>query len=189
LARAGALAGMSLASGIWSSGGSGARRDEDAFRAMNRGRGPTGDRAFAAITELGSMYASGAAALALAARGRSSAAGRALAAAGATWILGQGLKRFFARARPYDADLEGMRLLIGRPRGTSWPSSHPAVATAFLSVAARELALPAAARAGLGAIVAAVGASRIALGVHYPSDVVGGLFLGRAVAGAWPSRR
>jgi membrane-associated phospholipid phosphatase len=74
---------------------------------------------------------------------------------------------------------------VGKPNGTSWPSSHPAVLLAFVTVAARRLGLPATARAGLTAAACAVGASRVYVGVHYPSDVVGGLLLGRAVADAW----
>ena len=33
----------------------------------------------------------------------------------------------------------------------------------------------------------AVGVSRIYVGVHYPADVVSGMMLGRAIAGAWSS--
>jgi membrane-associated phospholipid phosphatase len=37
----------------------------------------------------------------------------------------------------------------------------------------------------LTGLAGAIGASRVALGVHYPADVVGGLLLGRAVGEAW----
>jgi membrane-associated phospholipid phosphatase len=36
-------------------------------------------------------------------------------------------------------------------------------------------------------LAGAVAMSRVALGVHFPSDVIGGLLLGRAVADAWTS--
>ena len=135
------------------------------------------------ITELGSIMASAGAAVVLAVGGRRRAAAEALAAASAMWLLGQGLKRLVRRARPYDAGVS--RRLVGKPKGTSWPSSHPAVLLAFVTVAARRLGLSRAARAGLTATACAVGASRVHVGVHYPSDVVGGLLLGRAVADAW----
>ena len=76
--------------------------------------------------------------------------------------------------------------MIAPPMGTSWPSSHPAVLTAFATVAARELHLGAASRATLGVLGLTVATSRVYLGVHYPSDVVSGFLVGRAVAAIWP---
>jgi undecaprenyl-diphosphatase len=100
------------------------------------------------------------------------------------WGIGQGLKRVFARPRPYQA-LERFRLLIAEPRGTSWPSSHPAVLLAFGLVLARDLRAQEAVRGQLAALAGLVGLSRISLGVHYPADVVGGLLLGMGVADLW----
>ena len=100
------------------------------------------------------------------------------------WLVGQVLKRVVRRPRPY-ASLERFRLLIDRPRGTSWPSSHPAVFLAFATVACRDLDSPPAVRATAGALAGVIGASRVSLGVHYPADVAGGLLLGRAVADGW----
>ena len=97
------------------------------------------------------------------------------------------MKGVFRRPRPYDTfGPGGSRLLIGKPRGTSWPSSHPAVLLAFLTVAGRELDLGPAVRAASLGLAGAVGLSRVALGVHFPSDVAGGLLMGRAVGLAWP---
>jgi undecaprenyl-diphosphatase len=79
--------------------------------------------------------------------------------------------------------------MIAPPTGTSWPSSHPAVLTAFGSVAGRELGAGIVARGGLTALGLAVAASRVYLGVHYPSDVASGFLMGRAVAVVWPRGR
>ncbi|MGH2629822.1 MAG: phosphatase PAP2 family protein, partial [Actinomycetota bacterium] len=166
----------------------GRRIDGDLFEAVNGGHGPAADRAFSAVTELGSLYAVGTAAGTLAAVGRPRQAARALAAAGTTWLAGQGLKHLVDRPRPYVADPGGTRAMIAPPMGTSWPSSHPAVLTVFTSVAARELGAGAMARAGLVALDLAVAASRVYLGVHHPSDVVSGLLIGRGVAALWPRR-
>ena len=143
------------------------------------------------VTELGSIWASVGAAAVLALGGRRRVAGPALAAAAVTWALGQALKRVWKRPRPYDAfDGDGTsRLLIGKPRGASWPSSHPAVLTAFLTVAERELGPGPPSRIALVALAGAAGASRVVLGVHYPSDVASGLLLGRAVGLLWPEER
>jgi len=185
LARAAAVAGAAIAVGVWSSGGRGRDLDAEAFQAVNRGHGPAADRFFSGITEFGSWWASAAAAGALAASGERRAAARGLAAASVTWVLGQEVKRVFLRPRPYDADPDGARRMIGPPQGTSWPSSHPAVLLAFLTVAGREAGLSGTARAALTGLATVVGASRTYVGVHYPSDVAGGLLLGRAVANVW----
>jgi membrane-associated phospholipid phosphatase len=183
--RVAGLAGAALATGLLASTELGERVDARLFRAVNRGHGPGADRFFRGITELGSIWACLGAATVLAARGRRRAAARGLAAASAAWLAGQGLKRLFDRRRPYVADPDGVRLLAQPPRATSWPSSHPAVLLAFVTVAGRELELSSAARTALRGLAAAVGISRTYVGVHYPADVVGGLLLGQAVADAF----
>jgi membrane-associated phospholipid phosphatase len=167
--------------------GRGRELDDRLFGVANgRLHNPVLDVFFKAITELGSMYASAAAAATIAGRGRRREALDALGAAAAMWAVGNGLKSAFRRVRPYDAQLPGpLRLLIGKPVGTSWPSAHPATLLAFVTVAGRNLELSRPARRGLAGLAATVGASRVYLGVHYPADVVGGLLLGRAVADTW----
>jgi membrane-associated phospholipid phosphatase len=167
----------------------GERIDRRLFEVGNTDAGPDADRFFLGVTELGSMYAAGAAAGVLALAGRPRAAARALTAAGATWALGQAVKKVVNRPRPYEADAEATRFLVAPPHGTSWPSSHPAVVTTFTSVAARELGVGAVARAGLTALGASVAASRVYVGVHYPSDVASGWLMGRAVSALWSGHR
>jgi membrane-associated phospholipid phosphatase len=187
---AGALAAGACAIGLGAmKGEDGPDVDRELFAVVNRGYGPQADRAFAGITELGSFYAAGAAAGVLLVAGRPRAALRALGAAGTTWLALQGIKRVIVRPRPSDADPAGSRLLIARPNGTSWPSSHPAVLTTFTRVASRELGLGRSARTALTGLDLAVGTSRVYLGVHYPSDVASGLLLGRAIARLWPRGR
>lgn len=167
--------------------GRGRRLDDRLFGLANgRLHHPIPDEGFRAITELGSLWAAVGAAGAMAAGGRRREAADSLGAAAAMWAVGQGLKRVFRRLRPYEADLPGpRRLLIGKPHGASWPSSHPATLLTFVTVAGQDLGLGSGARAALTGLAGAVGASRVALGVHYPADVVGGLLLGRAVAEVW----
>jgi len=186
----GALAGGACAVGLGAvKGTEGPDVDRELFEVVNRGYGPDPDRLFTGITELGSYYAAGSAAAVLAVAGRRRAALRALGAATATWVLLQGLKRVVDRPRPSDDDPQGTRMLIARPNGTSWPSSHPAILTTFTRVAAREAGLGPASRAALTGLDLAVATSRVYVGVHYPSDVASGLLLGRAVARLWPRGR
>lgn len=179
--RAVSLGGAALAVGIATSDGVARELDLDVFGVVNAARGAGADSLFAGTTELGSIWASAAAAATLAAFGRRRAAARGLAAAGAAWVLGQGAKKVFLRPRPYLADPGGVRLLAEPPRATSWPSSHPMVLLAFLTAVRRELGVPRIARVALDGLAGLVGVSRSYVGVHFPSDVVGGLLLGRAV--------
>ena len=166
--------------------GRGQEMDRRLYRMINRTRGPLADALFKSITEFGSIWASGGAAVTLAVRERRSEALDAFGAALTMWGIGQVLKKMIGRPRPYAA-LQDFRLLIARPRGTTWPSSHPAVLLAFVTVATRDLDLSPSVKAGAAGLAGAVGISRVYLGVHFPADVAGGLLLGRALADAWSS--
>lgn len=106
-----------------------------------------------------------------------------LAAVG-TEIITVGLKRGFQRDRPFFADP------LATEHTYSFPSGHASVSLAVYGtlglIAARHLGSRWAQLVALGAAVALVlliGFSRIYLGVHYLSDVVGGY----SIALAWIS--
>ncbi len=85
------------------------------------------------------------------------------------------LKRVVRRRRPDDPRV---RVLVGTPSRWSFPSSH-ATSTTTAAVTFGRLV---GSRVPL-ALVPAMAASRAVLGVHYPSDVLAGVVLGRVVAG------
>jgi undecaprenyl-diphosphatase len=92
------------------------------------------------------------------------------------------LKLLFHRPRPLEA-------AIPLPSSYSFPSGHATVAAATYLTLGLLLADRLASRRAktlcvtLGALLAvAIAGSRVYLGVHYPSDVVGGLVLGTAWA-------
>jgi membrane-associated phospholipid phosphatase len=121
-----------------------------------------------------------AAAAALAARGRRVEAGLVIGSTLVAGALTGGLKLLYARPRPPVAD----RLIaVG---GFSLPSGHTLGTTVVLGVLAviawslrwRALRIAAVAAAAVG--IVATGVSRVYLGVHWASDVLGGWLLGGA---------
>ncbi|MDA8099561.1 MAG: phosphatase PAP2 family protein [Nitrospiraceae bacterium] len=97
--------------------------------------------------------------------------------------IGDRLKEFAGRPRPC-ASLDNVRLLVHCPSSFSFPSSHATTSFAaavplfvltrsFLSIVWRLYPV------GLAVLIAF---SRPYLGVHYPSDIAAGAFLGGGVA-------
>ncbi|MCI8363037.1 MAG: phosphatase PAP2 family protein [Clostridia bacterium] len=94
------------------------------------------------------------------------------------------IKPAVARPRPYDV-VEGLVALLGPQMDYSFPSGHSCAAFAAAMVCWRMLphkyGLPLLVLAGLLAF------SRLYLGVHYPSDVAGGILIG--LASGWVACR
>jgi YegS/Rv2252/BmrU family lipid kinase len=88
------------------------------------------------------------------------------------------LKRFFRRRRPFIAFVKA-RVVGARPRDFSFPSGHAAAGFAGALVLGAHA--PAFAPV-FYALAVAVSLSRVYLGVHYPSDVAFGAFLGASIA-------
>lgn len=94
------------------------------------------------------------------------------------------LKNLVMQPRPF-LDLPDVRLLVSPPSSYSFPSANVAYAFAVstgASLATRRLLgrIPAWGWASL-ALAAAISYSRVYVGVHYPSDVLGGALLGVSV--------
>jgi membrane-associated phospholipid phosphatase len=143
-----------------------------------RGHTPAAERAVARFSRLGEhggvWLAIGAAGSLLdGARGR--AFTRAVGAVAGAYVLNTALKLIVRRRRP---QLAGLPPLTGTPTGLSFPSAHASTSFAG-ALAYSRLGLPA---APLYALASGLAISRLYLGVHYPSDVLGGVLLGTAVA-------
>lgn len=105
--------------------------------------------------------------------------------AGGTLLLSTALKLIFQRARPEDA-----LYLISAPSSFSFPSGHAMGSMGVLATCAvvlHVLRAPRLARMAANVAVASIACgvalSRVYLGVHYPSDVLGG----QLAAAAWVS--
>jgi undecaprenyl-diphosphatase len=100
--------------------------------------------------------------------------GAGLALAGA-----QVISRIVDRPRPFVADPQGVHLFAGHVTDASFPSDH---ATAAFAIATAVLLRDRRWGAVVLACAAVLAAGRVALGVHYPTDVLGGAALGAATS-------
>jgi undecaprenyl-diphosphatase len=108
---------------------------------------------------------------------------RAAVAAGLSAGLGLAVAKLLAdavnRARPFVADPSGVHLFSRHAADPGFPSDHATAAFAIaVAILLRKRGW------GIVALIAAVVVSigRVALGLHYPSDVLGGALLGTAAA-------
>jgi len=101
------------------------------------------------------------------------------AAAGIAMTTNQVISHLWERPRPFTAHPALTHLLSAPSVDPSFPSDHAAVA---IAIAFAVLAFSR--RAGLLFLAAAtlIAISRVALGMHYPSDVLAGMLIGWAAA-------
>lgn len=149
---------------------------------VRRTRSGPSDRVIAAATDIGSMYGVLGVATSLWLAGHRTLARDVVIVGSAAWLVAQGAKTRVKRERPYEA--EGVVRLIRPPTGSSYPSGHAAVSAAMMSVIAASTPDRVTQATAIGIIVF-VAASRIYVGVHYPSDVLGGVGLGLLLARIW----
>lgn len=92
-----------------------------------------------------------------------------------TLITNVALKNIVARTRPYEV-VEGLTLLVGKAHDYSFPSGHSCAS--FSSAFAIYKMTPA--KYGVPALILAslIALSRLYVGIHYPTDVIGGVIIG-----------
>src|SRR5687768_6669709 len=100
-----------------------------------------------------------------------------LAVAVAFLIVDDVVKPLFERPRPFE--VVDVRLIDARPLSASFPSAHAAMAAAGALAGTRMMP---AAGVALWPLAILVIASRVYLGVHWPTDVIIGALLGAGIA-------
>jgi undecaprenyl-diphosphatase len=103
----------------------------------------------------------------------------ALTAAVIALLANQALAHLWERPRPFAAHADAVHLLASRTADPSFPSDHAAAAFA---IAVAVLAFSRRAGGALLAVAVLIAVSRVALGVHYPADVLAGAAVGTASA-------
>ncbi len=113
----------------------------------------------------------------LAVGGQRGSAVRMLASVALVYMASEALGAVWPRRRPF-VRLSTVEALVPHAAGRSFPSRHVASGIAMAIIGRR-------AHPRLGMLMAgvawALGASRVAAGLHYPSDIVGGAVLGLVV--------
>jgi undecaprenyl-diphosphatase len=103
----------------------------------------------------------------------------ALSSAGLALVVGKAISELVDRARPFVADPHGVHLFTAHAADPGFPSDHATAAFAIgTAIVLRKR------RWGMVALAAAtvLSVGRVALGVHFPSDVIAGAALGAAAA-------
>ena len=85
------------------------------------------------------------------------------------------LKEVINRTRPYEV-IEGLKLLIPKQPDPSFPSGHSAASFASTTAIYRHIPQ----KAGIPLLILAflISFSRLYVGIHYPTDVIGGIIIG-----------
>ena len=130
-------------------------------------------RKYSRLGEHGAVWLAGGVAAAIVDRKRRRRWLRATAAVGAAYATSTSIKLAVGRKRPAIEDLPH---LMATPTGLSFPSSH--TTSSFAAARAFGILVPG---APLQIAAAAMGLSRLYLGVHYPSDVAAGAALGTLI--------
>ncbi len=99
----------------------------------------------------------------------------AIALVGSVVVNNLILKNLVNRTRPYEV-VEGLKCIVSPAHDASFPSGH--TGASFASATAMFRQLPKKAAVALIILAALIAFSRLYIGIHYPTDVLGGLVTG-----------